>query len=1078
MYNKRLIRQLHEHFGPMSQVPENYVPVFNVISKSYDDFEKEPDNVKTPDDQRFKELMELNHSLLLENNKLRKAAWDDNESEGLSIGILDSLSSLIAVIDARGTILKVNKSWNSFAINNGGGSLEKNGEGANYFDVCMSQIYGGDGTAANALEGIKSVLNGTLDAFYLEYPSPSVGKERWFYMRVVKFESEEPLVLIEHQLITERKQAEQELTITSQKLQHALRDINKIMDSSLDIICAVDEDGYFLQVSAACETIWGYRAEELIGKPLIDFVCPEDREKTDQAAANVKAGINMTHFENRYIRKDGSLVPIVWTARWDAKDKIRYGVARDATEKKRSEKAFEIERARFNELFLQAPSCIGILKGPTHIFEMANPLYLQLIGKEDIIGKTVKDVLPEAAEQGFVALLDEVYRTGQSFSANEMLIRIDKGGKGQLVDTYLNFIYQVYKNETGETEGIFFFAIEVTEQVLSRKKIEDSEKRHRQIVETAQEGIWLIDENNETTFVNRKMAEILEYSMEEMLGKKNYFFMDGESRVKAVENTVRRKLGMNDKYDFKFLTKSGKYVWTNLSTNPVFDDAGIYRGALAMVTDITETKNAADEIRESELRYRSLIEQATDAICIADASMKIIDINPSACLMLGYSKEEFMLLTIADLFLLEDLRENPFKLDDLQSGKVISNERRIKRKDGTIIEAEVNAKLLVDGGFIVFGRDISERKITERVIKASELRYRMLVEQASDAICIADSRMKFTDLNPYACQVLGYTMEEALKLSVYDIIFPEDLIANPIKFEEAKSADIIRNERRFKRKDGTSIVMEVSTRLMEDGGYIMFGHDVSERKKAEEVIQRSEASLALKNKELKLKNKELEHFAYVASHDLQEPLRTTSSFVDLLRQQYKGKLDERADKYLHYITESSDRMKVLITDLLDYSRIGNKKELKEVDCNTLLHEVLQDLGAVIKETGANIEVGSLPVISGYQTEMKQLFQNLVVNAIKFREKNTIPRISISADKDDVYWNFTVRDNGIGIEEDHKDRIFVIFQRLHTRTEYEGSGIGLAHCKKIVGLHGGEIWVESVPGEGASFHFKIPQTNNS
>jgi light-regulated signal transduction histidine kinase (bacteriophytochrome) len=317
-----------------------------------------------------------------------------------------------------------------------------------------------------------------------------------------------------------------------------------------------------------------------------------------------------------------------------------------------------------------------------------------------------------------------------------------------------------------------------------------------------------------------------------------------------------------------------------------------------------------------------------------------------------------------------------------------------------------------------------------------------------------------------------------LQLFVPDILFPEDMVTNPInKFDTLKINEIVRNERRFRRKDGSSVIMEISTRLMEDGRFIMFGHDVSERKTAEEIIRRSEASLDLMNKELELKNKELEHFAYIASHDLQEPLRTTSSFVDLLQQQYKGKLDERADKYLHYIADSSDRMKILITDLLDYSRIGNKKELKQVDCNTVLNEVLQDLGTTLQETGAEISVDILPVISGYQTEIKQLFQNLIINAIKFRKKDTVPQVSISARKDTVYWTFTVRDNGIGIEKDHTERIFIIFQRLHTRTEYEGSGIGLAHCKKIVGLHGGDIWVESTPGEGAAFYFNIPLINN-
>ncbi len=239
----------------------------------------------------------------------------------------------------------------------------------------------------------------------------------------------------------------------------------------------------------------------------------------------------------------------------------------------------------------------------------------------------------------------------------------------------------------------------------------------------------------------------------------------------------------------------------------------------------------------------------------------------------------------------------------------------------------------------------------------------------------------------------------------------------------------------------------------------------------------SEHILALKNSELERKNKELEQFVYIASHDLQEPLRTTASFVDLLQQQYLGKIDDTADKYLTYILQSTDRMKILINDLLDYSRIGNKKELQPVDCNIILREVLDDLGKTIDDEGALIVVDTLPVIQGYKTEIKQLFQNLVVNAIKFRKKDITPEILIAAQRNIDHWTFSVTDNGIGIAPDHKDRIFIIFQRLHTRTEYEGSGIGLAHCKKIVGLHGGKIWIESIPGSGATFLFNIPENNN-
>jgi signal transduction histidine kinase/ligand-binding sensor domain-containing protein len=239
----------------------------------------------------------------------------------------------------------------------------------------------------------------------------------------------------------------------------------------------------------------------------------------------------------------------------------------------------------------------------------------------------------------------------------------------------------------------------------------------------------------------------------------------------------------------------------------------------------------------------------------------------------------------------------------------------------------------------------------------------------------------------------------------------------------------------------------------------------------EEHKARLEADHA--NEELEKKNKELEQFVYIASHDLREPLRTTAGFVDLFQKQYKGRLDEKADTYLSYITQAADRMKMLIDDLLDYSRIGNKKEFNQVDCNIILEEVLADLGTVLTEAGAEINASQLPIIYAYPTGIKQLFQNLIANGIKFRKKDAAPKIKISAELTDSSWKFSLTDNGIGIEPQHTERIFAIFQRLHTRKEYEGSGIGLAHCKKIVELHNGEIWVESTPGKGSSFYFKLP-----
>jgi signal transduction histidine kinase len=238
-------------------------------------------------------------------------------------------------------------------------------------------------------------------------------------------------------------------------------------------------------------------------------------------------------------------------------------------------------------------------------------------------------------------------------------------------------------------------------------------------------------------------------------------------------------------------------------------------------------------------------------------------------------------------------------------------------------------------------------------------------------------------------------------------------------------------------------------------------------------LKKKQYELQDKTKQLENKNKELEQFAYISSHDLQEPLHTVMNVVNLLDEEYKGRLDENADMYLNFITQATNRMSDLIKGLLKYSRIGYDRELAIIDCSTIMKNIQSDLSSIITETNTIIEISELPLLKGYQTELGLLFQNLITNAIKFRKKNTHPKITITAQKEEGHWKFSFTDNGIGIDFEHQEKIFVIFQRLHPRSEYEGTGIGLAHCQKIVDLHGGTIWVNSKLNEGSTFHFTIP-----
>jgi light-regulated signal transduction histidine kinase (bacteriophytochrome) len=243
--------------------------------------------------------------------------------------------------------------------------------------------------------------------------------------------------------------------------------------------------------------------------------------------------------------------------------------------------------------------------------------------------------------------------------------------------------------------------------------------------------------------------------------------------------------------------------------------------------------------------------------------------------------------------------------------------------------------------------------------------------------------------------------------------------------------------------------------------------ETKERRKAETAIDHYAA-------ELERSNYELQQFAYVASHDLQEPLRMVTSYLGLLTKRYGDKLDKDANEFVAYATEGAARMQLLIQDLLAYSRVGTQGEpLRPMDCRSVLEQAKKNLTIALQEANGQVIHEPLPEVSGDATQLVQLFQNLLSNALKFRGRNK-PLVQIGAVPNDGKWLFSVRDNGIGLNPDHAERIFVIFQRLHTNQEYDGTGIGLAICKRIVERHGGTIWVQSSPGEGATFYFTLPE----
>jgi PAS domain S-box-containing protein len=362
-----------------------------------------------------------------------------------------------------------------------------------------------------------------------------------------------------------------------------------------------------------------------------------------------------------------------------------------------------------------------------------------------------------------------------------------------------------------------------------------------------------------------------------------------------------------------------------------------------------------------------------------------------------------------------------------------------------------------------------------REAEAGESLFRGLLESAPDATVIVDGEGRIQIVNRQTEVAFGYSRDELLGQPV-ELLLPSRFREHHEEYRTQYTAHPrtrpmgVGLELYGRRRDGSEFPVEISLSPMRsaDGDLVIsIIRDISARKQDEERLKAAAAELARSNAEL-------EQFAYVASHDLQEPLRMIASYTQLLARRYKGKLDQDADEFIGFAVDGARRMQDLINDLLAYSRVGTRAlQLEAVDTNQLVSEVVADLAAAIDEARAIVTQTGLPTIQADPTQLRQLFQNLIGNAIKFRGERP-PHVEVRAQPSLTGWLFSVKDNGIGIEAQYLERIFVLFQRLHTRAEYPGTGIGLAICKKIVERHGGRLWVESEPGQGTTFWFRLPQ----
>jgi PAS domain S-box-containing protein len=624
-----------------------------------------------------------------------------------------------------------------------------------------------------------------------------------------------------------------------------------------------------------------------------------------------------------------------------------------------------------------------------------------------------------------------------------------------------------------------------------------SEARYRGLLEAAPDAMVVVNQDGGIVLLNVQTEKQFGYQRDELLGQKitriipegfaERLIADG---TRTAAEALAQQIGTG--IELYGRRKDGSEFPIEIMLSPLESAEGIL--VTAAIRNISVRKQAEkhlaqmeggrrlmeDSLRESEERYRLLLDGIQNyAIFAMDPEGRVVSWNAGAQRIKGYTADEIIGRNFSCFFPAEDIElGRPEEILRITAASGHHEEQGMRvRKDGSRFSASVTFTALRDPsgtllGFSEFSHDLSESK-------ESEAKYRGLLEAAPDAMVIVNQAGEIVLLNLQAEKQFGYRRDELLGQKVTRIIpegFAERLIADGTRTAAEALAQQIGMgiELYGRRKDGSELPIEIMLSPLESAQGILVTaaiRNITVRKKAEE-------NLLSTAEELKQKNDQLQQFAYVASHDLQEPLRMVASYTQLLAKRYVGRLDSDADEFIGYAVDGCNRMQKLILDLLAYSRSGTDgKALRAISTEDVLQEALMNLRAMIEESGAFVTHGSLPTIMSNASQLGQIFQNLIANAIKYRSAR-VPQVHISAAKNGAKgWIFAVRDNGMGIEPQYFEKIFVLFQRLHGREEFSGTGIGLAVCKKVVEQLGGTIWVESQPEKGSTFYFSLPERDD-
>jgi PAS domain S-box-containing protein len=615
------------------------------------------------------------------------------------------------------------------------------------------------------------------------------------------------------------------------------------------------------------------------------------------------------------------------------------------------------------------------------------------------------------------------------------------------------------------------------------KQLQDSEARFRSTFDNAAVGMALVGLDGGFLDANESACNLWGYPKEELL-RKTFQDLTHPDDLTLDMNYLNEMLhGERQSYQMekRYYHKDGHTVWAQLNVSAVYEGKSV-KYFISQIQDVTLRKRAEMQLIESEERFRTAFNTAAQGMALVGVDGHYLQVNKALCDLLGYDESELLQKRFHDVTHPQDLAEDERYLPLNLSGKLddFQREKRFVHKNGSVVWAllTVSTVRAHDGKVLHFINqiyDITERKRSEAILQASEERYRTMIETMNEGVVLQDSEGRIIMGNTQAENALGLSRDEMMGRSSVDprwrairedgSTFPGTEMPAMVTLRTGQGR---RNQMMGVHKPSGELVwLLVNTSPLAEGVIATFT-DVTQLKTVNTLLEQRAA-------QLEQSNRDLQDFAYVASHDLQEPLRMVSSYVQLLEKRYKDKLDDNAKEFIYYAVDGAKRMQQLVNDLLSYSRVASQHKLqKEVSVEKVLGKALRNLEFRIGETKAKITHDRLPSLTVDETQLVQLFQNLIGNALKFCKGQ--PAIHVGLGEQGDMWRFCVRDNGIGMKAEELERIFKPFQRLHSREEYEGTGIGLSVCRRIVERHGGRIWVESELGKGSTFFFTLPKVN--